>query len=157
MNKAVLKKDAMCNFFNSLKRVILDYSSCRTTEFSCFSCFFCCVALKLCTWLVTNMNKLFSFILFMHLCLPFSHNLKHTACSRLFWLHGLPNGFEHETQQKQLNNPSWQDSVESYHEKKGMGVACPQTFPCAWGSRNIPRLLFSLRALDDLERENRLA
>ena len=49
---------------SSLKRVILDYSICRITEFSCF---FCCVALKLCTWLVTNINKLFSFILFIAL------------------------------------------------------------------------------------------
>ena len=58
----------MCNFF--LKKSDLDYSSFATTEFSCF-CFFCCVALKLCTPLVTNINELFSFILFIAFMLPF--------------------------------------------------------------------------------------
>ena len=49
---------------SSLKRVILDYSSCRITEFSWF---FLLCRVETFEWLVTYISKLFSFILFIAL------------------------------------------------------------------------------------------
>ena len=134
---------------SSWKRVILDYSSFATTEFSCF---FCCVALKLCPPLVTNINELFSFILFIALMPTFF------TCLFAFFIVWIAKRlWAWYTTETFKTIPRDKTQLSRITKKKGLRVACPQTFPCAWGSRNIPRSLFSLRALDDLERENRLA
>lgn len=58
----------MCNFF--LKKSDPGLFQFRDNWIQLFL-FFCCVALKLCTPLVTNINELFSFILFIALMPPF--------------------------------------------------------------------------------------
>lgn len=144
MNKTVKKK--MQCVTSSWKRVILDYSSFATTEFSCF-CFFCCVAFKLCTPLVTNINELFSFILFIALMPPFF------TCLFAFFIVWIAKRlWAWYTTETFKTIPRDKTQLSRIRKKKGQRVACPQTFPCAWGSRNIPRFLFSY-ALDDFEIE----
>ena len=137
MNKTVKKK--MQCVTSSWKRVILDYSSFGTTEFSCFCFFLLCRVETL--HAACHQHK---WTLLFHLIHCTYAPLFHLNCLFAFFIVWIAKRlWAWYTTETFKTIPRDKTQLSRITKKKGLRVACPQTFPCAWGSRNIPRFLFS--------------